>query len=182
MLLRRSLRRCLCLARCPAEVHKSSRIVLVFVDGPLRAIINNMPSRVAAVAAAVLSATILGAPAAVTASTDSPTITLNNGMAFPKVSFGLQVYGDDTAQQYTTLALQAGIRNFFSSVLAGNQQGFGRGLAASSVPRKEVRLLRRAKRSFRTLVRGPAVVAINKHQRYTHALTQESRAQRVAGH
>ena len=44
-------------------------------------------------------------------------------MSFPKVSFGLQVYDDAT--KYTQLALEAGIRNFFSSVLAGNQKGFG---------------------------------------------------------
>ena len=38
------------------------------------------------------------------------------------ISFGLQVYDDDTAEKLTTLALEAGIRNYFSSVLAGNQQ------------------------------------------------------------
>lgn len=72
------------------------------------------------------------------ASADSPTLTLNNGLAFPKVSFGLQVYDDDTAKQYTLLALQAGIRNFFSSVLAGNQIGFGNALGASTVARKDI--------------------------------------------
>ena len=30
---------------------------------------------------------------------------LNNGMSFPKVSFGLQVYDDATATKYTKLAL-----------------------------------------------------------------------------
>ena len=73
------------------------------------------------------------------ASADSPYETLNNGLSFPKVSFGLQVYDDATAQKYTTFALEAGIRNFFASVLAGNQKGFGAALkAAPHIPREEL--------------------------------------------
>ena len=65
---------------------------------------------------------------------------MNNGMLFPKVSFGLQVYDNPTALKYTTLALEAGIRNFFASVLAGNQKGFGEALRAAStkVSRKDI--------------------------------------------
>ena len=64
---------------------------------------------------------------------------LNNGMSFPKVSFGLQVYDDATATKYTKLALEAGIRNFFSSVLAGNQKGFGVAVkAAKTISRSEI--------------------------------------------
>jgi 2,5-diketo-D-gluconate reductase A len=55
-----------------------------------------------------------------------PSVTLNNGLEFPSVSFGLQVYDDATAEKYTGFALQAGVKNFFASVLAGNQAGFGR--------------------------------------------------------
>ncbi|CAK9032266.1 9 [Durusdinium trenchii] len=65
-------------------------------------------------------------------------VVLNNGLKFPKVSFGLQIYNDDTAQQLTELSLSLGYRNFFSSVLAGNQPGFAKGLKASGVPRDEV--------------------------------------------
>ena len=73
------------------------------------------------------------------ATADDPAVaTLNNGLAFPKVSFGLQVYDDAHAEQYTKLALQAGIRNFFASVLAGNQKGFGQALGESTVPRGDV--------------------------------------------
>ena len=60
------------------------------------------------------------------------------GLKFPKVSFGLQVYDDGTAQQLTTLALSVGYRNFFASVLAGNQQGFGAAIKATKVPRGEI--------------------------------------------
>ena len=45
---------------------------------------------------------------------------------FPLVSFGLQIYDDDTAYRLTTTALEAGYRNFFASVLAGNQKGFAK--------------------------------------------------------
>ena len=50
----------------------------------------------------------------------------------------LQVYDDGTATQLTTMALGVGFRNFFSSVLAGNQQGFGAAIKATSVPRSEI--------------------------------------------
>jgi len=84
---------------------------------------------------ALLAAGVAGAP---TPSANGSFFTLNNGMRFDSASFGLQVYDDDTAKQYTLLAIQAGFRNFFSSVLAGNQAGFGQGVAASPVPRSEL--------------------------------------------
>ena len=33
---------------------------------------------------------------------------------------------------------KAGIRNFFASVLAGNQKGFGRAIAKTTIPRKDI--------------------------------------------
>lgn len=71
-------------------------------------------------------------------SSNTAAATLNNGISFPKVSFGLQVYDDDTAEKYTNIALSAGIRNFFASVLAGNQKGFGKAVSAATVPRKDL--------------------------------------------
>lgn len=65
-------------------------------------------------------------------------VKLNNGLTFPKVSFGLQVYDDSTAQRLTELAISVGYRNFFASVLAGNQRGFAAGFKASGIPREEV--------------------------------------------
>ena len=47
----------------------------------------------------------------------------NGGGEFPLVSFGLQVYDDEQARRDTLVALEAGVRNFFASVLAGNQVG-----------------------------------------------------------
>lgn len=50
----------------------------------------------------------------------------NNKKTFPLASFGLQIYDDDTAYRLTLMALEVGYRNFFASVLAGNQRGFAK--------------------------------------------------------
>jgi hypothetical protein len=56
----------------------------------------------------------------------SVVLNSNNKKAFPLASFGLQIYDDETAYKLTLTALEAGYRNFFASVLAGNQKGFAR--------------------------------------------------------
>lgn len=67
-------------------------------------------------------------------------VTLNskNKKAFPLASFGLQVYDDDTAYRLTLTALEVGYRNFFASVLAGNQKGFAKAVKVSGIPRDEL--------------------------------------------
>ena len=82
----------------------------------------------------ILLALLLTAAAAA----DITSVPLNNGLTFPAVSFGLQVYDNPTASKLTTVALKAGIRNFFASVLAQNQKGFGQAIAASNVPRQDI--------------------------------------------
>ena len=80
-------------------------------------------------AVASTGASILMPPAAANASGESNVkVALNskNKKAFPLASFGLQVYDDDTAYRLTLTALEVGYRNFFSSVLAGNQRGFAK--------------------------------------------------------
>ncbi|CAL1126090.1 unnamed protein product [Cladocopium goreaui] len=67
----------------------------------------------------------------------SRNVVLNDGLQFPKASFGLQVYDDETAERLTLQAIEAGYRNFFASVLAGNQKGFARAVQKSGVPREE---------------------------------------------
>jgi diketogulonate reductase-like aldo/keto reductase len=57
---------------------------------------------------------------------------------FPLVSFGLQIYDDDTAYRLTLTALEVGYRNFFASVLARNQRGFARAVRDSGVPRSDL--------------------------------------------
>ncbi|KAH8060563.1 oxidoreductase [Aureococcus anophagefferens] len=48
------------------------------------------------------------------------------------------VYDDNAAYKYTMLALECGYRNFFASVLAGNQRGFGKAVRASGIPRSDL--------------------------------------------
>ncbi|CAE7022261.1 unnamed protein product [Symbiodinium natans] len=65
-------------------------------------------------------------------------VVLKGGLPFPKASFGLQVYSDETAERLTQMAIDVGYRNFFASVLAGNQKGFARGVKKSGIPREEL--------------------------------------------
>jgi len=78
------------------------------------------------------------AVAAVNAVVRGNTVKLATGDDFPLASFGLQVYDDDTARKLTKVALEAGYRNFFASVLAANQKGFAAGVKESKVPRGEL--------------------------------------------
>lgn len=70
--------------------------------------------------------------------TIAPTTKLSDGSIFPLACFGLQIYDDSTAYRLTTTALECGYRNFFASVLAGNQKGFARAIRDSSIPRGEL--------------------------------------------
>mmetsp|Transcript_14229 Transcript_14229/g.23559 ORF Transcript_14229/g.23559 Transcript_14229/m.23559 type:complete len:338 (-) Transcript_14229:25-1038(-) len=84
-------------------------------------------------------------PAAQAAATATPSVTtapiatLSDGMTqFPLASFGLQIYDDATAYQLTLLALEVGYRNFFASVLAGNQRGFAKAVRDSGIARSDL--------------------------------------------
>ena len=87
---------------------------------------------------AAAASTISAAPALAKGSVGGPSVKLCDGTQFPVVSFGLQVYDDEAAYKYTTLALECGYRNFFASVLAGNQKGFGKAVRNSGIPRDEL--------------------------------------------
>jgi len=76
---------------------------------------------------------VLAAPSSI-----SPIAKLSDGSKFPLVSFGLQVYDDQTAYKLTLTALEVGYRNFFASVLAGNQRGFAKAVRDSQIPRDEL--------------------------------------------
>ena len=71
-------------------------------------------------------------------SIDLPTPSKLPPKKFPLASFGLQIYNDETAYKLTTTALNAGYRNFFASVLAGNQKGFAQAIRDSNIPRDEL--------------------------------------------
>ena len=80
------------------------------------------------------------AVAAETTTSIQPIATLsdNSKTKFPLASFGLQIYNDDMAYKLTMTALEVGYRNFFASVLAGNQKGFARAIKDSGINREEL--------------------------------------------
>lgn len=49
-----------------------------------------------------------------------------------------RVYDDNTAYKLTLTALEVGYRNFFASVLAGNQRGFAKAIKESNIPREDL--------------------------------------------
>lgn len=63
---------------------------------------------------------------------------LSDGTLFPLASFGLQIYNDDMAYRLTLTALECGYRNFFASVLAGNQKGFAKAIRDSGMDRSKL--------------------------------------------
>lgn len=75
---------------------------------------------------------------AVSGTSIQPVATLSDGTKFPLASFGLQIYSDETAYELTLTALKVGYRNYFASVLAGNQKGFARAVKDSGIPREEL--------------------------------------------
>lgn len=103
-----------------------------------RTILTAAPAAAAAAAAASTAAPpALAAPSgAVIGGARVPIDGAKDG--FPLASFGLQVYDDETAYRLTLTALEVGYRNFFASVLAGNQKGFARAVKASGIPRDQL--------------------------------------------
>lgn len=98
-------------------------------------------SHVSLAAAALPAAPLTATAAAIAVALPyqkQPGFNLNTGVNFPTASFGLQVYDDDTARKLTTVALEAGYRNFFASVLAKNQKGFALAVRDSGIPREEL--------------------------------------------
>ncbi|MFG2584906.1 aldo/keto reductase [Streptomyces malaysiensis] len=67
-----------------------------------------------------------------------PFITLNNGVRMPQLGFGVWQIPDDEAQVAVRNALDAGYRSIDTAAIYGNEEGTGKGLAASGVARDEL--------------------------------------------
>jgi len=66
-------------------------------------------------------------------------VTLNNGIQMPKMAFAAQVWSEDTCKDATSLAIQAGFRFIWSSVLIGDECQVAQGKAiADSGMRSEL--------------------------------------------
>jgi len=70
--------------------------------------------------------------------TEVPTVHLNNGVSIPQLGFGVfQVPPEDTAD-VVTVALEAGYRSIDTAAGYNNEEGVGKAIADSGIPRSEL--------------------------------------------
>jgi diketogulonate reductase-like aldo/keto reductase len=67
-----------------------------------------------------------------------PPIVLNNGVEMPQLGFGVWQVPDDEAERAVATALEAGYRSIDTAAAYGNEQGTGKAVAASGIPREEL--------------------------------------------
>jgi len=67
-----------------------------------------------------------------------PTVGLNNGVAMPQLGFGVFLVPPDEVVEPVRAALDAGYRLIDTATLYGNEEGVGRALAESGLPRDEL--------------------------------------------
>ncbi|MEV7438553.1 aldo/keto reductase [Streptomyces griseoviridis] len=67
-----------------------------------------------------------------------PPITLNNGVEMPQLGFGVWQVPDDEAERAVATALESGYRSIDTAAIYGNEEGTGRAIAASGLPREDV--------------------------------------------
>ncbi|MEU9332501.1 aldo/keto reductase [Streptomyces sp. NPDC048290] len=67
-----------------------------------------------------------------------PPIILNNGVEMPQLGFGVWQVPDAEAEQAVATALKAGYRSIDTAAIYGNEEGTGRAVAASGIPRDEL--------------------------------------------
>ena len=70
--------------------------------------------------------------------TEIPTRTLNNGVAMPRLGFGVFQVPAETAAEVVTTALAAGYRSIDTAAIYRNEAGVGAALADSGLPREEL--------------------------------------------
>ncbi|MGW1716178.1 aldo/keto reductase [Streptomyces sp. NPDC002156] len=67
-----------------------------------------------------------------------PPIILNNGVEMPQLGFGVWQVPDDEAERAVATALETGYRSIDTAAIYGNEEGTGKAVAASGVPREEL--------------------------------------------
>lgn len=67
-----------------------------------------------------------------------PPIKLNNGIEMPQLGFGVWQVPDEEAETAVATALEAGYRSIDTAAIYGNEQGTGKAIAASGLPREEL--------------------------------------------
>ncbi|MDH6180243.1 2,5-diketo-D-gluconate reductase A [Microbacteriaceae bacterium SG_E_30_P1] len=65
-------------------------------------------------------------------------ITLNDGNSIPQLGFGVFQVDPDHAERIVTDALEVGYRHIDTAAIYGNEEGVGRAIAKSGIPRDEL--------------------------------------------
>src|SRR5690606_20728996 len=67
-----------------------------------------------------------------------PTIQLNDGHQIPQLGFGVFKVDPGEAERIVSDALEAGYRHIDTAAIYGNEEGVGRAIASSGIPREEL--------------------------------------------
>jgi len=67
-----------------------------------------------------------------------PTITLNDGKTIPQLGFGVFLVDPPETERIVTDALEVGYRHIDTAAIYGNEEGVGRAIAKSGIPREEL--------------------------------------------
>ncbi|MFD7638420.1 aldo/keto reductase, partial [Streptomyces sp. NPDC059873] len=67
-----------------------------------------------------------------------PNVVLNNGVRIPQLGFGVFQVGDEETTGAVLTALEAGYRSIDTAAVYGNENGVGRAIASSGLPRDEL--------------------------------------------
>src|SRR5690554_1912189 len=67
-----------------------------------------------------------------------PTLTLNSGHDIPQLGFGVFKVDPVETERIVTDALAVGYRYIDTAAIYGNEEGVGRAIAASGIPRDEL--------------------------------------------
>ncbi|MGH3488774.1 MAG: aldo/keto reductase [Actinopolymorphaceae bacterium] len=67
-----------------------------------------------------------------------PRLTLNNGVQIPQLGFGVWQVPNDDAVAAVKTAIEVGYRSIDTAAIYGNEEGTGKAIAESGVPREEL--------------------------------------------
>lgn len=67
-----------------------------------------------------------------------PTITLNSGATIPQLGFGVFMVDPAETERIVSDALEAGYRHIDTAAIYGNEEGVGRAIAVSGIPRDDL--------------------------------------------
>lgn len=70
--------------------------------------------------------------------TGIPRIPLNDGTTIPQLGFGVCLIDPAETERIVSVALEAGYRHIDTASIYGNEEGVGRAIAASGIPRDEI--------------------------------------------